>query len=82
MYHHLIGLRVIVKTTDQHKTNFVGTVVSCIDTTLWLVNITPVRGTHPFNDQGINFASRTFESIEAVANPDDDPSGSYPRTSG
>jgi hypothetical protein len=82
MFHHLIGLRVMIKTTEPHKTNFVGTLVSCIGTTLWLENITPVRGTRPFNDQGINFASRTFESIESVANPDDDPTGSPPRALG
>jgi len=44
-----------------------------------LENITPVRGTHPFNDQAINMASRTYESVEPVANPDDDPSGNHPR---
>jgi len=79
MFNKWKGLRVIVKTTETHKVNFVGTLVECNGTVIMLENITPVRGTHPFNDQAINMASRTYESVEPVANPDDDPSGNHPR---
>lgn len=82
MFKKWLGKRVIVKTTDKHKTNFVGTLVDCIGTVVMLEDITPVRGTHPFNDQAINMASRSFESLELVVNPDDDPCGSSPRTLG
>ncbi len=82
MFNYWKNKRGLVRTTEKHKTNFVGTLVECSGTVVMLTDITPVRETLPFNDQAINIASYTFESIELVVNPDDDPSGSHPRILG
>jgi hypothetical protein len=68
-----IEQRVILFTTDPKKTNLVGTLKGSMGTVVLLSDVTPQRQTRPFNDMAVNIASPSFESLELVVNPDDDP---------
>lgn len=74
MFKLWIGKRVILFTTDPKKTNLVGTLKEFTGTVVMLTDVTPQRQTRPFNDMAVNLASPSFESLELVVNPADDPS--------
>jgi len=78
MYKEWIGLRVILKTTAEHKHNLVGTLTNCIGTVVMLDDITPVRMTRPMGKESFNIASRSHEGLVPVADPLDDPSKNIP----
>jgi hypothetical protein len=73
MFKPWIGKRVILFTTDSKKTNLVGTLSGFTGTVVMLTDVNPQRQTRPFNDMAVNLSSPSFESLELVVNPDDDP---------